>query len=382
MRWSIIVVSIGTSLIASACWKTDLVSLPEDRVPLSPEAGAPQDWVVETFELDIQCPNGENSKFYLAYPESADITGLAEDEVAETIPLAVIYHSGAFDYVFAPSPEDPLAGATLQVESRLNDEWAIRRVFVTMGMYPNDDADVEFHTGALAGALATNGIAMLLPSNCWGDAWHNRSALAENDYSSDLFFRNGRTAAEFAWRHATEAFPPSSPLDLPIAVDLDHVYAIGLGDGGRGVSELLSAMDEDPSFEVTPAAVVVDSLPDDLRAYYEAPALYNETIIGLNRLFPDGGDSTTTGSFGFLRNVAFPPRVGYLYSTGDSTIPASSHNAALAKLPGSGTDLWVYQAITQAHVLTAGSNELAWQVSQFLVGGSDNVDPAYISNGR
>jgi len=371
-----VLISVFTGVLSSGCWKTELISLPQDRIPLSPLAGGPADWVVETFELDIQCPNGELSQFYLVYPESAD---LRDDPLAESMPLAVVYHSGAFDYVFAPSPEDPLAGATHQSNTRLNDAWAVRRVFITMGMYPTEDEAVEFHTGALVGALATNDIAMLFPSNCWGDAWHNRSALAENDYTADLFFRNGRTAAEFAWRHATEAFPPARPLELPISVDDSRVYAVGLGDGGRGVSELLSAMNDDPTFQVLPNAVVVDSLPDDLRAYYDAPALYNETIIGLNRIFPDGRDSTTKGSLGFLPNAAFPSRVGYLYSTGDTTIPAASHAAALAKMPGAVSDLWVYQAITQSHVLSAGSSELAWQISQFLVGGSASVDPAYIS---
>jgi hypothetical protein len=364
--------------LVAGCWKTELEELSADRVAFSPAAGFVDDWVVEAFELDIECPDGENSRFYLVYPEASD---LRVDDLAAPLPLALVLHSGSFDYIKTPNPGDPLIGESLQPNVRLDAAWAIQRVFVTLGMYPNDD-DVEFHSGALPTALAEAGIAMLMPANCWGDMWHNRSAVADNAYEQDLFFRNGRTAAEFAWRHATEVFPEGRPLDLPINVDLDRVYAIGLGEGGRGVTELLTSMVTDNTFATYPAAVVIDSTADDLRPYYNSPAIYAEIITGLDRIFPDGPESTQRGSLGLLAREnpnALPSRIAYLYSSGDTLLPPDSHGGLSDVAAAiSAEELWVYQAITPTHVLTNGYPELSDQVAAFLEGGRAAVDTTFI----
>jgi hypothetical protein len=308
------------------------------------------------------------------------------------MPLAVMFHSGTFDYVFLPRADAPTSGQTYQESlresntNRLTSEWAITQVFTTLGLYPNYNTN-EVHAGSLPAALAEKGIAMLLPANCWGDNWHNRSSLAENNFAADFFFRNGRTAAEFAYLHATSSFPPGNPLELPIDVDLDRVYLVGLGEGSRAVSELLSLRENtgesSAPFSYDPAAVFMDSAIDDLRPYYDNNGPTNYPIIrsGLNRIFPGGQGTVMPGSLAWTPLNNIPDRIGFLYSANDSYIPEGANELALLRLEERApSDGWVFESVEPARILSNADALLAKSIADFLVEGVGAVDPAYIDD--
>ena len=388
-------------LLLAGCWRVQLPELPQDQRAFDPAVGAPADWWVFSFETTLTCPGGEPARFHLLYPGFAD---RREVEDAPAIPIALVFHSGAFDYVASPTAGDPTAGASFQTtygnDKRLTLDWSAERIFASLGLYPNYDRS-ELHAGTLPAALATINVATLWPGNCWGDIWHNRTSLAQNNYEGVLFFRDGRTAAEFAYLHATTSFPPGNPVELPIRVDTERVFAVGLGDGVRAVSELLALRDDSgPNvvFPYTFAAAVLDSPIDDLTVYADASTDEFQAIhAGLNRIFPDGGRNLAAPSAIPPRNL--PDRLGILVSANDTRIPLGANDALLATDdPGStgrfgpssgviaapGRDnagdtrsvgVWIHRNVEPRHVLSNADVDLAKAVADFFSGGLDEVDP-------
>ncbi len=414
---------LGWPLLAG-CWTLDLPQLDVDRLPLQPAVGAPEDWWVEGFDMVLDCPNGEPAHFWIVYPGWADIRA---DALAPSVPLALVFHSGAFDYVFDPAAADPTVGESFQNQrgqaSRLGVQWAARQVFTQLGLYPNRDAD-EAHTGTLAAALAAKGIASMWVTNCWGDVWHNReSSTAQNNYATDLFFRNGRTAAEFAWRYAYEQFPPGNPLILPVRADTDRIFTVGLGDGARAVGELLAILDPeasdpdlDPVYRYKPHAVVLDAPVDDYRPYFAAEdAAFAPVRSGLARIFPGVSPANPTpldvGAFGSRlptnpeacgHGFNLPDRIGVLYSCNDTRYPPAVNDRLLARLgdprpetcsggvfeghlvrdadPVRGAfdcvqaPVWVWRDGSLERPLSNASPETAKAVADFLGEGLDGLD--------
>lgn len=377
--------TVLSALLLSGCWKTDVAVLSEDTVPFNAEVGTPEGWSVSRFDMELLCPDGEPARFYLVYPDAAVPPPGEAPTVA--MPLALVFHSGAFDFVFAPEAGDPISGTSYQERldgsRRLTSDWSFTRLFTTLGQYPNYDA-VELHVGALPAALAEKGIAMLLPSNCWGDTWHNRSSLADNNWEADLFARDGRTAAEFAFLHATSEFPPSNPVKLPIAIDLDQIFLVGLGEGSRAVTELLTVRITEEGRTLYPyrdiAGAVLDSPIDDLSVFWDDDSEAFQTIrSGLTRLFPGGVGTVADGSLAALPPASFPDRLGLLYSANDTRIPTGALDAALARMAAeSGADLWVHESIQPQHVLSNADVVLAKAVADFLAEGVSALDPGLV----
>ncbi len=370
-------------LMLSACWKLDNPVVDTGRVAFSPVVGAPDDWFVESFDMSLTCPDGTAARFWLVYPEQADYR--AHPNVG-SIPTAVVFHSGAFDWVIAPTSTNPFGTDTFQetqgLSRRLELDWAAQQVFATLGMYPSYD-DAEIDAGALPAALATKGIAMLFPSNCWGDWWHNRSSVNENDFSADLFFRDGRTAAEFGWLHANEPFPPGNPVTLPIHVDTSRIFIVGLGgEGSRAASELLSIRKQDGSFAYKSEAVVLDSPVDDLRVLYGATVSPDLQPLrnGLNRIFP-GGNGTAAppnmmvGAASLLPQGNMPNRLGILASSADPRIPAKANDALFKRFKDSAGNVWAPTRTEYQHVLSNSNVGLARAVADFLADGEAGIDP-------
>lgn len=368
------------SLVAlSGCWKTEFNTISETRIAFEPSDAVERGWWVEKFDTELICPNGENSRLYVIYPDAADIRF---NEDAPEMPLAILFHSGSFDYKFLPQPNEPLFGSsyrsTVDGQSFLRGAWSVERTFATLGLYPNDDR-TELHDATLPIALVNRGIAVLMPTNCWGDFWHNRTGVAENDYSSDYFFRDGRTAAEFAWAYATRPFPPGNPVDFPIAVDDDRIFLIGLGEGSRAVSELLHAKDSSGDPLYTPAGLVFDSPIDDLRPYYDrANESFRKVANGLDRIFPEGRSQVMSTAYATAPFANQPARTALLYSTNDTRIPNNANAQAIERILGPNvSEGWVYEGIEAEHILTNSNAELAEVVVDFLAQGLDTVPESY-----
>lgn len=382
---------LAAPLLLAGCWKLDLTEVETGVVSFNPAVGAPEGWVVESFSLGLKCPDGEDSSFFMVYPEEAAV---GEPGTRPALPLAILFHSGTFDYVFLPTADEPIGGQSYQeslregARKRLTTDWAITQVFTTLGLYPNYNAN-EVHAGTLPAALATKGVAMMLPANCWGDGWHNRSSLAENNFAADFFFRNGRTAAEFSYLYATTAFPESNPLLLPIDVDPERVYLIGLGEGARAVSELLTARvitDVTPApFAYRPTAVVFDSATDDLRPYLagDASAEFSAIRSGLSRIYPgslseEGRNNVMPGSLAWTPLNNIPDRIGWISSANDSYVPEGANDVALARLDERDpAERWQYEETQPAHVVSNADVGLAKAVADFLVDGPAAIDPTY-----
>jgi hypothetical protein len=328
------------------CWKTDLPPLPVGTIPFEPTANPTlAGWVVEEFETTMECPDSSLASIYAVYPTAA--TG--------SVPVAVVLHSGSFDYIIDPPASDPIGGPSYQSTTRLTHSWAVRKAYATLGMYDDDDPN-EQSVGALAATLATNNVAMILPANCWGDWWHNQQSVAENNYATEHFYRNGRTLSSFAYQLASEpGFAAAQGITIPVTLDTSRVYLVGLGEGGRGVGELLVN-------GASPDAIVIDSSVDDLNAYYNDPVLYEATITGLNRIFPTGASSTGAASLG-NPSLDLPPTV-FIYSSLDSQMPSGSTNAARARL---GADDLVIDGAVQRHVLTGSDSTLSAQAVAYLL---------------
>ncbi|HMV69098.1 MAG TPA: hypothetical protein PKA64_19790 [Myxococcota bacterium] len=372
-------------LLLTGCWKLESSEFVTEHFPYNPDVGAPEGWVIDRQEMDLRCPDGETAAFYLIYPEDK---AAPPDQQRERLPLALIFHSGTFDFISLPRPEAPTVGKSYQEirgeTKRITAPWAIDRIYATLGMYVNDDG-IEYHVGALPAALATKGIAMMMPENCWGDWWHNRESVEENNFQADYYFRNGRTAAEFAFLHATTAFPPGNPVDLPFGVDPERIYLIGLGEGTRAVSELLSLREDlggtPGSFLYRPSAIVLDSPTDDLRPFYDITGEAYESIrSGLNRIFPGGRDTVMRGTLAFAQLGNVPDRTAMLYSANDTQIPAGANDLALAHLAQKGSaDMWHYRSILPEHVLSNADPSLAKAIADYLVDGVEAVPAAYLT---
>jgi hypothetical protein len=369
-------------LALTACWKLDLPEVPPDRIAFTPDVGAPKGWFVESFEMELDCPDGQAARFYLVYPDAArrrfDASGL-EIGAPPALPIAIVFHSGAIDYAFTPDPADPSGSPTWQesrgVGPRLDLDWASERIFTSLGLYPNFDG-TERLAGTLPAALAEKGIAQLWPTNCWGDDWHDRTSVVQNQYEADLFFRDGRTAAEFAWRYALESFPPGNPVQLPIRVDPDNVYLIGLGDGSRAVGELLSVPRPEGGFQYTATGVVLDAPIDDWSVLTSAGNLDVAELdpyrVWGSRVFT--GASVNSGAFSRIPQVQVNAlqRIGILLTQDDANLPAGANLALrnrFVPLDRTPTDaVWIEDSPELDRPLSNADPLLAKQVADFLGG--------------
>ncbi|MBA2320439.1 MAG: hypothetical protein H0V89_04720 [Deltaproteobacteria bacterium] len=325
------------AVLASGCWKTEFAELPADSVAFAP-AGVevPPGWVISSIDVPLLCPDGEFSRYYAVYPEGQ----------LEPMPAAVVYTSGAFDYVYAADPQDPLGGAHYAEPARLSRDWSVTQVYTTLGMYPVTVAG-ESHEGTLIASLAASGVAVLLPANCWGDLWHNAQGSAENQFTEpngDYFFRNGRLAAEWGYRFLVDpTFAGSQLVRLPMTVDATRVYAIGLGEGGRAVGELLSLdYDANGAPDYRPAAVMLDSMVEDLGPWYADTARYATIVSGLDRIFPLGEEQAQAGTLSTAPEL--PARLLYVFDPTEPGIPPGAHGRMLDRIAATGGVAWPFVA--------------------------------------
>lgn len=340
-------------LVLGGCWKLDAEPLPDGPVAFAPAAGGPEGWVVESHDLPVRCPDDQDARLYVVRPEALD---------APT-PLALVLHSGPFDYVNDPDPGDPLAGDAFQDPARLGLDWAVQRVFFLLGMVPDDDP-VEDSTGALAAALADRGIVMLVPTNCWGDWWHNYQALLENDAAADGFYRNGLFTADMAQRAARiPEFAANNGIDLSPVQASGTTYLVGVGEGGRGVTELVGGQALSPE---VPAGLLLDSPVDDLTRYWSNPdpTVYAATVAGLNRIFPSG--PTAAASNTLVTSPVIPQRTVLVYSSVDPSVPAGANDAAAARVTAVGG--LVRDGNIAEHGLTSADAILAGEAVDFMLG--------------
>jgi hypothetical protein len=189
------------------------------------------------------CPDGREAQVWLIDPQQA----------AAGRPLALLFHGNAFDHENA-------AGEHWQGVDRLNAAAGISAVEAVSGIratYGTLGAD-----GAWVASFIEAGYSVAIPVNCWGDLWHGRG---DND-PREGFLRLGAYLADDTARIASERFAPGA------------VVAVGLGDGGRAVTELLQ-------WPAGIAAAVVDGSPDWLPPALDEAALHSAEIEGWSAIW-------------------------------------------------------------------------------------------------
>lgn len=356
------------------CFKPweELVQLDFTDVPFDSPLVASTDARIRTFETGLPCPDGTTARFYAVY--RADAEG--------QVPLALAFHSGAFDYELDPTAalDSPLYDATWRAESRLSRDWADRMVWESLGMYPGTVLQSEDNQGALAAALVDRGVAQLWPGNCWADLWHNEEGFQDNATSLEGFSRNGRTFAWWMVRLAyEEGFADIQGVSLPFEPS-EELLLVGLGDGGRGVIELLT---HEGLPSVTGA--LVDSVPDRLSPYLDPQNDLQQEAAGLARLWPTDeslaaidqwsllaiaqGEAAAPPAQGGQGAFVLPERLALVWSAADPRQPQATTAdtaAALAQSPGT----WVMDTRLRGHVFSNADSAAATALVDYLLTGT------------
>ena len=241
---------------------------------------------------DLLCPDGEPATFYAVY----------RTDVTTPMPLVLVFHSGAMDYVRLPKPEDPLIGDHYKSEGRMTAEWAGDKVFETFSLITGDAIDpAEVNDGALPAALADAGAFAIYPANCWGDLWHNEDGYSPNDWSADGgIHRQGRFLAWAMTRFASGDGATAADWrgrfgldEIGVPIDSSGLYMVGLGDGGRAIAEVIVRGDDATNNDLPEIkGVILDSTPDNLDYYIVNQAGNEAYYTGLERIY--GADAATS----------------------------------------------------------------------------------------
>lgn len=340
----------------AGCWKpyNEQATLETSNVPYAVPGLEATDALITSFDSDLTCPDGSPARIFVVYRE--------EQSAADGI--AVVFHSGAFDYVLDPDGSDPLAGDTWYLDSRLTRDWSTSKIWETLGMLAPAEVDAaEVNLGALGASLADANFVQLYPGNCWGDLWHNESGGAVND-PSEGFERNGYA---LAWQAAQIAVEPSNAADLgfqiPVQLSGAGIYLVGLGEGGRAVAELLQSGDLPPI-----AGALLDSPMDDLSPYLADPVTFEGEAEGIGRIFYGEGPDLSGYSLASLDAGDLPENTAYLWSSLDPRLPPGVASAGADALSGSA---WVYDVGTRAHVLSNADAAVADALVSFLQTGAE-----------
>jgi hypothetical protein len=346
---------IWLSLLNLACFQPfeDLSTIDTNTLPFESPHLDTDDVLIHRFESTLVCPDGEPADFFVVASESLE----------DNAPVAVVLHSGAFDYVMERAESGPLDGPHYQAQSRLTAEFGISKVYETLGLQVTDLDPAEDNRGTLPAALADQGMVQLIPSNCWGDLWHNEEGLQYNDIEADGFARNGLTFAWWMVRIATDPdFAAGQGVDLDISWNPEELYLLGLGDGGRGVVELLAHQDM-PAV----SGALIDSSPDDLSAYLDNPATFHDEIAGISRIFGSGNLEHISDWSIASETVTLdlPPRTIYLWSDGDTRLPSETMAGGAAALL-SHEGAWVVNTHEAIHVISNSDLTRAHEVVDYL----------------
>ncbi|MBK9647760.1 MAG: hypothetical protein IPO67_21815 [Deltaproteobacteria bacterium] len=321
--------------LTAGCWSTPE---PVDfaTIPYETSVSDVNTAVVRTLRTALRCPDGQAARYYIIYDET----------VTAPAPVAIVLHSASFDYLYDPRPDDPIfgqhfAGASAEGVTQLEWTWGVQKTWETMGMHPRVDPS-EVNNGTLVAALLEKGFTVLMPMNCWGDLWHNESGYINNDTSFEFFERNGGALSWRMLQMLHDEYTADSyglPDDVPI--DPDQVYLVGLGDGGRGVIDLLKRMYEYDEGDIVPwesvKGILLDSAIEDLEHWARN---VDDVEDGLNRIFYDPSATSETvlsqWSLRRLYNQGVGPKwplnstpIAYIYSSSDPKVPNGNHDALL-----------------------------------------------------
>ena len=415
--------------LLAGCWRSpstsELGAVPFRHPDLATQSGA-----ILSYEPQpaLLCPDGQPARFYVVYnsskteeteaivvedpvddsgndsggdsggdtdtppPPNPDThssdTGTPDTGDGEPVgpagsPVAIVLHSSAFDYVVAPDPADPLGGehyrAGVGPVTRLHRDWGIKKVWETLGQGDTVEP-TEDNTGSLPAAMIDAGMVGIFPINCWGDLWHNGVEGSPNDLAADLgVIRNGHTFAWWMVRFLQDLdFAVSHNSQVALNLDLEQLYLVGLGDGARGVADLLRREDMPPV-----AGVLLDAPVEDLTSWATLDSFAAERV-GLQRLYNfDGEDPERpepTWSQNSLHQLASTGgfqgmRTAVLYSDADPRIPLpENHYDSLVQAMLTVEGAWVQNTGESAHVFSNADFSRSTELVNYLLTGEIPVE--------
>jgi hypothetical protein len=338
------------------CW-SDYVPTDVNSVTFTNEHVRSENGIVTTWELRLTCPDGENARFYTVHNDAID----------GAMPVALVLHSSAFDYINNPIATDPLVGAHYapSEEPRLTQTWGIEKTWATLGMTAGVDS-TEVNTGAIPAALVDEGVVGFYPINCWGDLWENNETII-NDLATEYFPRYGGTFAWWMIRLITEpSFAEAQGVEFDFEIDPSQLHLIGLGDGARGVVNIVNN-DNTPDI----AGVLVDSPVDDLTVWATDPA-FSDEATGLQRIY-----NYSPGNEPYWNNYTLKAlinqnhlngaRIALVYSDNDPRVPYPQSNFAnmITAVEAHEEGLIINTGLP-AHVHSNGNADIAREVVEFL----------------
>lgn len=352
-------------LLLGGCFKPydDLPELDFTEIRYENPLLVSDDAVVTAFDTDLVCPDGQPARLIAVY--RTDLTGPQ--------PVAIVLHSGAFDTLIPqegpegqPAP-DPL---TFRAQSRLTRPWSIAKVWETLGISSREIDGSEVNLGALPAALTDAGVIQLYPANCWGDLWHGR-ATPDNgeeppEADDDTLQRDGLTLAWWSVRFLTEGnFAAQQGFSIPEA-DPSQLFLVGLGEGGRGVGELLNIGNMPPV-----EGVLVDSSPDRLEPWLADPLAWPDEVAALADIY--GSTDPAVVDAGSLYNLAkdgrLDARAGFVWSRIDPQVPAAAAQPTADTLEAETAGAWVWDLATPTHIQLNGDSALAGPAAEWLLTG-------------
>lgn len=337
-------VSLLAASVATGCFQPyeDLPKLDFSEMSFDADGVSSDTAVVQAFDLaEHTCPDGEPARLYAVY----------DVNTPPGAPVAVVLHSGAFDWILSfDEGEDSLDGRHYRIESRLERPWALAKVWETLGMLPTPVDAGEDNAGTLPVALLEAGFLQLYPANCWGDLWHADVEVQPNDVEAEGFERDGLGLAATTARIVTEpGFASTIGVNIPVEIDPAQLFIVGLGDGGRGVPDLL---DHPVMQGASVAGIAVDSTPDLASAYVADPATWSTEISGMATIYGEGfAEDPDAGSLAQrLELEQLPAPIALVWSPLDHSVPqASVAPLASAVLAGANENL-VVEVETPGHV--------------------------------
>ena len=236
------------------------------------------------------CPDGEVARLYLGYG----------NDIETPAPLALLLHPDAFDYVRS----DGSTFSSQVGEDRLSVDWASSAAEKILGVQAGSGN--SHSPGALTAELIRAGFYVIVPTNCWGDLWHN---TGDNVYTEG-FLRYGLYLADDSLRWGFDR----------LDVNTEQVLMAGLGEGGRGVVDLVRyGWDEQ--------AILIDSSPDFLPPIFNDPA-NADFVEGLEKIY--GGEGLSNDDLSDLvgeislsylvSSAGYVSPTVYLYSANDDFV--------------------------------------------------------------
>lgn len=365
--------ALGLLVATTGCFKPydDLATLDLTEVAYTNPLLTVDDAVVQTIDTSLVCPDGQPARILAVYR-----TGLTDPQ-----PVAVVLHGGAFDALEQEEAEEGEAApepTTYRTTSRLSRSWSISKVWEILGASTTSVDPGELNLGALPAALTNAGVIQVYPANCWGDLWHG-AATADNgdevfEGEEGELVRDGYTLAEWTVRFLIEGdFAQSEGFTIPQA-DAGQLHLVGLGDGGRGVGELLATNGLPP---VT--SVVLDSTPDQLAPWLADPDAWPDEVAVIEDIYgsTDPADVDGANLLGQLQDGTAPARVGMAWSSIDPQVPAATTAPTADALATAGGESWSWDATTATHIQLNGDVARAEAVAAWMLdGGVPDLDAA------